>query len=300
MSKIKILILASNPIDTGHLRIDQEIKKIEEGIKLSKYRDSIEIKTQLAVTVDEFRRALLEEKPTIVHFTGHGAGNKPSEYENNSQTRDISFAPKNDNTKQESCLIIENELGTKNFLPPQAVADLISIFKESIKCVVLCACHSHSQAALIAKNIDYAIGMKKAVNDDSAIAFSIAFYDAIGSGETVPFAFDIAVNNIAMKNLEGKDIPQLSIKEGHTNHYKLVSLESKIVEQLSKITLSDFDQKRADVIKKRIEMQMKLQASYEDKLMLEDDPRRQMVYEKEIEKLKATIEKDENELKTLM
>ena len=68
----KILILSANPIDTKRLRFDEEIREIEEGILRAKHRDQFEIKSKLAVRFQDLRRALLDYKPQIVHFIGHG------------------------------------------------------------------------------------------------------------------------------------------------------------------------------------------------------------------------------------
>ena len=39
MNKKKILILAANPKDTTRLRLDEEVREIKEGLRLSKKRD---------------------------------------------------------------------------------------------------------------------------------------------------------------------------------------------------------------------------------------------------------------------
>ena len=39
MTPKKILILAANPLETLHLRLDEEMREIEEGLRRSKWRD---------------------------------------------------------------------------------------------------------------------------------------------------------------------------------------------------------------------------------------------------------------------
>jgi len=70
----RILILAANPTDTGRLRLDAEVREIQEGLKRSAGRDCFEITSRWAVRTDDLRRALLEHEPHIVHFSGHGDG----------------------------------------------------------------------------------------------------------------------------------------------------------------------------------------------------------------------------------
>jgi hypothetical protein len=67
-----ILILAANPVDQPPLRLDQEVREIQNGLRGS--RKHFEIKQQWATRPKDLRRALLDYKPTYVHFCGHGAG----------------------------------------------------------------------------------------------------------------------------------------------------------------------------------------------------------------------------------
>ena len=59
----KILFLASNPTNTGHLRLDKEQREIVEGLKRSNERDRFELITRFAVRVDDLRRSLLDHSP---------------------------------------------------------------------------------------------------------------------------------------------------------------------------------------------------------------------------------------------
>lgn len=36
------------------------------------YRDSIEVISKLAVRTDDLRQAILENRPPVLHFSGHG------------------------------------------------------------------------------------------------------------------------------------------------------------------------------------------------------------------------------------
>ncbi len=69
MFKEKVLILAAIP---DGLRLDKEIREIEEAIKRAVKRDLFEIKIRTAVRPQDIRRAIAEERPQIVHFCGHG------------------------------------------------------------------------------------------------------------------------------------------------------------------------------------------------------------------------------------
>ena len=69
-----ILILAAIPKNTERLRLDEEVRKIEQGLERWKKRDQFKLVVKWAVTDDDLRRALLDHEPEIVHFSGHGTG----------------------------------------------------------------------------------------------------------------------------------------------------------------------------------------------------------------------------------
>jgi hypothetical protein len=61
--------------------------------------------------------------------------------------------------------------------------------------------------------------------------------------------------------------------------------------------LKELNAMKMEGIKKRLLTNYKLQREYEELLILEDDPRRKLKYQKEIETFKGYIESAENELK---
>ena len=69
-----ILILAANPKHTAPLRLDEEIRDIQEGLNRAASRDEFRLVYRLAVRPRDIQRALLETRPQIVHFSGHGEG----------------------------------------------------------------------------------------------------------------------------------------------------------------------------------------------------------------------------------
>jgi hypothetical protein len=70
----RILILAANPQNTSRLRLDEEVREIEEGLRRSQYRDTFELQARWATRPQDIRRAMLDFHPNIVHFCGHGEG----------------------------------------------------------------------------------------------------------------------------------------------------------------------------------------------------------------------------------
>ena len=69
-----ILILAANPKGTTSLRLDEEVREIEEGLRRAQQRSAFIVRCRWATRPLDMQRAVLEEKPQIVHFSGHGVG----------------------------------------------------------------------------------------------------------------------------------------------------------------------------------------------------------------------------------
>ncbi len=77
-----ILILAANPRGTSELRLGEEVRCIQDSLRLSKYRDQFTINSEWAVQPQSFRRAILRYEPQIVHFSGHGVADGELAFEN--------------------------------------------------------------------------------------------------------------------------------------------------------------------------------------------------------------------------
>jgi len=184
--KTNILVLAANPKDTPSLRLDQEVREIQAGL-LRSCRRGFHIRQDWAVRPRDVRRSLLEHRPSIVHFCGHG--------------------------RREEGLILEDDRGASQLVSTSAIAGLFELFSNQVKCVVLNACFSESQARAIASHVDYVIGMSRAIEDRAAIEFAIGFYDAIAAGETCEVAFRFGCNAIALEGLRGHHTPVLLKKE---------------------------------------------------------------------------------------
>jgi hypothetical protein len=69
---IKILFLAANPRDTDPLRLDQEVRAIDEALRKAAYRDSFDLIQHSAVRVGGLQGLLLRHQPHIVHLGGLG------------------------------------------------------------------------------------------------------------------------------------------------------------------------------------------------------------------------------------
>jgi hypothetical protein len=178
-----ILILAANPKSISRLRLDEEVRDIEIGLQRSRNRDQFRLVQKWAVRPRDIQRAMLEIRPNIVHFSGHGSGNDG--------------------------LVFEDETGSPKLVEGQALARLFDLFSDTVECVVLNGCYSEVQAQAIAQYIENVIGMKRAIGDQAAIEFSVGFYDALGAGRSVDFAYQLGCSSIALAGIPENLIPIL-------------------------------------------------------------------------------------------
>lgn len=207
--KIKLLLVSANPKDVPFLRLEQEKRDIEEALRYSPYRDSFAIEMLHAARIVDLRKAFadVQRTPNILHFCGHG-GN-------------------------ERGLVFENQDGELKFVRGNDLADFLSLFTESLDCVVLNACYSEVQAKEIHKYVNCVIGMKESIGDESAIMFVSAFYEALFAGRSYQFAYDYANKVLALEDdlsemqsvlllrndtsLFCSDFPDIQIKESSSS-----------------------------------------------------------------------------------
>ena len=168
-----LLILAANPKGTERLRLDEEVKKIEQGLERSKRRDQFKLVVKWAVTDDDLRRAMLDNEPEIVHFSGHGSGESQG-----GQERDLVPVQ----AKESGGLAFEDDGGHVQLISGDALARLFELCADSVKCVLLNACYSEAQANAISQHIDYVVGMKKAIGGRGGNQVCRWFLRCLGSG----------------------------------------------------------------------------------------------------------------------
>ncbi|MEC4817525.1 MAG: AAA-like domain-containing protein [Scytonema sp. PMC 1069.18] len=181
----KILILTAIP---DGLRLDKEVRLIEDAIRRAIHREQFETRIRMAVRSQDIRRALAEERPHIVHFCGHGT--------------------------PDGCLVLEDDAGNHKPVPPQGLAALFKLHAEYVNCVVLNACYSEKPALEISQYINYAIGMNQPIGDKPAIVFAQGFYDGLGydNEDNIIRAYDEGLVAIQIEDSSSESIPVLKRK----------------------------------------------------------------------------------------
>ena len=71
---IRILLLAAEPTDLARMRLDREFREVHESLLRAKHRDHFEVQQLPAARPADLRRAILDHRPQILQFCGHGTG----------------------------------------------------------------------------------------------------------------------------------------------------------------------------------------------------------------------------------
>lgn len=177
-----ILVLSANPRGTTSLRLQEEEEKIKTRLRLAGY-GTVPIQSHGATRPIDVQQALLDFRPQVVHFSGHGSG--------------------------EEGLVFEDSTGQEKLVSTAALADLFKLFSDRIECVVLNACYSAVQAEAVAQHIPFVVGMSRAIGDRAAIEFAVGFYSALGAGETFDFSYKLGCNTMHLEGVGEQLTPVL-------------------------------------------------------------------------------------------
>jgi energy-coupling factor transporter ATP-binding protein EcfA2 len=173
VKRVRLLFLAANPFDTDRLALDKEIREIKARLRGTRYGRALKIESDWAVRPGDLLLSLGTHRPTVVHFAGHGEKNR---------------------------LLLQDEQGATK---PVAGDTLVELFREAgaaVRLVFFNTCSSAPLAGAVTEVVECAVGMKGEAEDEAAICFVAAFYQAIGLGHSVAKAF--AQGKLALR-LEG-------------------------------------------------------------------------------------------------
>lgn len=185
----RILILAANAEKTSQAHLGQELRDIAGGLQRAQKREQFVLEQRWTVHPRDIQRAILDTNPHIVHFSGHAA--------------------------KEEGLVFEDEAGQAKRISSDALAGIFKLFVDKVACVVLNGCYSTRQAEAIAQHIPYVIGISQIVEKGVAIEFVVGFYDALGAGRSIEFAYQCGCSALRLMGISEKLLPQL-VQMTHT------------------------------------------------------------------------------------
>lgn len=194
MSTIKILFLAPDPTDLARLRLGRELRDVQEKLDDP---NKFELRDRWAVRPRDVLQGIVDFKPQIVHFSGHGL-----------DTGELCF---------------EDEQSNAQPIAPGALAALFNLASEHVKCVVINTCFAEAQAMAIAEHIPFVIGMKGEVEDTAAIEFASGFYTALEADpsiEKIERAFEIGRVAIQLSGFQDAHLKPVLIFGDPRNRFR--------------------------------------------------------------------------------
>lgn len=174
MKKVPVLFLSADPTRT--LSLQEDLRNIQVKVRAAEYRDVLAFDPRPAARLDDVVQALYENKPQIVHFSGHGS--------------------------HEGLMFVGPDGHSVHWVSAEDLTELFTAFRGDIRLVVLSACSTHDQARAIADIVGCAIGTPAAIADEAAIAFNAEFYRALAFGESVQGACTKACAVLGAKELD--------------------------------------------------------------------------------------------------
>jgi hypothetical protein len=157
---MRILFLAANPLTTSRLDLEEELRAVEKELRGCLYREEVLLSFHYAVQPDDLVQHVREEKPTVIHFSGHGS---------------------------HGGVVLRDDRGAHQ---PVTGARLQRFLEgRGVALVVLNACYSKSQATAMRRAVKAVVGTTDAVEDEAARRFSVAFYRSVGNGLSLEEAF---------------------------------------------------------------------------------------------------------------
>ena len=183
--QIRILFLAANPKTTAPLDLDTEFNQIESALGETRNTTRILLQHRWKLSRDQLLDFLLQYRPHIVHFSGHGT---------------------------EDNLLLQDRDGNAWPLDRATARAAFKTTAHTTRMVVLNACYSRDVAEDVSEVVDCVVGMSQPVYDNTAIRFASALYRGLGDGLSVREAFDRARAQIGVSGLKGATVPQILTK----------------------------------------------------------------------------------------
>jgi hypothetical protein len=188
--KLDVLYLTANPDPASPLRVDVEMRQVQEEVRGSKLRDNIALHYRPAANLKSIQDGLNDLTPGIVHFSGHG--------------NDSGVTVDHAKVRSPSGKMVSFDL----------LAKAVKSVDSPPQVVVLNACHSAGAKTAFLPPAKALVVMGDSISDLAATAFAAQFYAAIASGQSLKAAFDQGVVAVAAVSLTEAKTPQLLVAKG--------------------------------------------------------------------------------------
>jgi hypothetical protein len=182
---LSVLYLTANPDRKRSLRVDAEVRHVQDAIRGSVYRDNISVEYRPAANLDSLIKGLNDHRPGIVHFSGHG-------YKGGIAVDNPEVARRR--VKAVSFGLLAKAISATD-TPPEVI--------------VLNACKSGGARKAFLPPAKVVVVMRDSISDLAAVAFATKFYAAIAAGQSVKSAFaqgKVAIEQVSLNEAETPEL----------------------------------------------------------------------------------------------
>jgi hypothetical protein len=174
----KVLFLAANA-DVPRISFDRETRRIHEAFKLGSQGARFELHYRSDVRWRDLAQAIVEIRPDIIHFSGHGLpGGR---------------------------LVLTDDRGDgQHEVPLDALRALLEALPKP-RLLVLNACYTAEQAEHLVHVAHRIIAMQGEISDDGASIFSQGFYSALACGHDELTCYRVALAELTARSIEPRD-----------------------------------------------------------------------------------------------
>lgn len=135
-----------------YLRLDREVREVQQTLRGAKYRDLVTVEHRPAATADDLIDALNDIRPHLVHFSGHG---------------------------WPGGIVFDNghlDEPREHPVPFDLLAEVLAATSTPPQVLVLNACETLDGADLLLPAIPVVVAMADTIDDTAAIVFARRFY----------------------------------------------------------------------------------------------------------------------------
>ena len=207
-----ILFMGANPPGVRSLQLDVEHSRIAAELNGTSGITKFNLPTEKFLSIDQMPDLIIQHKPYILHFSGHGKNPESGEHGETSavdMSRAIGRLPKDYGQKGGIVTFSENMLDLE-IVDDDKLEFLFQMIVQSIgipiEVVVFNSCYSESQAKAIGKYVPFIVGTANAIKDNIAIAFATGFYFGLAQGLTIEKAYASGRIQAVLKDFKAKDL----------------------------------------------------------------------------------------------
>lgn len=186
---LRVLLLTAGPSNMTPMHLAAEEKEVKQHIQAGVARGGhVRLDVIRSAMQEDILSAMNEYRPHVLHISMHG-----------SKDGDLWFM---------------NGVGDGARVSLDGFLAAIKAAGTHLQLIVLNACYSGTAADAVRTHVDYAIGIRKAVADKSALAFSEAFYAALSHGKSLLDAHAQGIAQLKIMGLPNSEDIELLVRPG--------------------------------------------------------------------------------------